>query len=193
MFQKRSISFSYLERSSAWNIRRAGCRRSTWSICPEPAQGHLYETCGPPPGKRGAYRCFVLRSVLTSFVPAGTPEEQIRYDGFCKNLQMTRSLRVVFRGPSVYGSAIDPSRSQRPVYGRRSLVRFPSIPRIWMKCPDEVEWSKPTYNFANVVDDHLMGISHVIRGTEYLSSTEIYLVYQSFGLGPPAHIHLRRS
>jgi glutamyl-tRNA synthetase len=49
----------------------------------------------------------------------------------------------------------------------------------------------PTYNFANVVDDHLMKISHVIRGTEYLSSTPKYnLLYEAFGWHPPAYLHL---
>ena len=49
----------------------------------------------------------------------------------------------------------------------------------------------PTYNFANVVDDHLMGITHVIRGTEYLSSTPKYnLMYDAFGWERPTYIHL---
>jgi glutamyl-tRNA synthetase len=49
----------------------------------------------------------------------------------------------------------------------------------------------PTYNFANVVDDHLMGITHVVRGVEYLSSTPKYnLLYNSFGWEIPAYIHL---
>lgn len=40
----------------------------------------------------------------------------------------------------------------------------------------------PTYNFANVVDDHTMGITHVVRGSEYLSSTPKYnLLYKAFG------------
>ena len=48
----------------------------------------------------------------------------------------------------------------------------------------------PTYNFANVVDDHLMGITHVIRGSEYLSSTPKYnLLYQAFGWEIPTYIH----
>ena len=48
----------------------------------------------------------------------------------------------------------------------------------------------PTYNFANVVDDHLMAISHVIRGSEYLSSTPKYqLLYQAFGWDVPVYIH----
>lgn len=49
----------------------------------------------------------------------------------------------------------------------------------------------PTYNFANVIDDHLMGITHVIRGTEYLSSTPKYnLMYDAFGWERPVYIHL---
>jgi len=49
----------------------------------------------------------------------------------------------------------------------------------------------PTYNFANVVDDHLMRITHVMRGAEYLSSTPKYiLLYQAFGWDIPVHVHL---
>lgn len=49
----------------------------------------------------------------------------------------------------------------------------------------------PTYNFANVIDDHLMGITHVIRGLEYLSSTPKYnLLYSGFGWPIPEYIHL---
>ena len=48
----------------------------------------------------------------------------------------------------------------------------------------------PTYNFANVVDDHLMGITHIIRGNEYLSSTPKYnLLYENFGWEIPEYIH----
>ncbi len=49
----------------------------------------------------------------------------------------------------------------------------------------------PTYNFANVVDDHLMGITHVMRGMEYLSSTPKYnLLYEAFGWEIPKYVHL---
>lgn len=49
----------------------------------------------------------------------------------------------------------------------------------------------PTYNFANVVDDHLMAITHVMRGQEYLSSTPKYnLLYESFGWAIPGYVHL---
>ncbi len=48
----------------------------------------------------------------------------------------------------------------------------------------------PTYNFANVVDDHLMGITHVVRGSEYLSSAPKYnLLYEGFGWVVPEYIH----
>ncbi len=48
----------------------------------------------------------------------------------------------------------------------------------------------PTYNFANVVDDHLMGISHVVRGSEYLSSSPKYnLLYEGFGWDIPKYVH----
>ena len=49
----------------------------------------------------------------------------------------------------------------------------------------------PTYNFANVIDDHLMGITHVMRGNEYLSSAPKYnLLYEAFGWEPPKYVHL---
>ena len=48
----------------------------------------------------------------------------------------------------------------------------------------------PTYNFANVIDDHLMGISHVVRGSEYLSSAPKYnLLYEAFGWEIPKYVH----
>ena len=49
----------------------------------------------------------------------------------------------------------------------------------------------PTYNFANVIDDHLMEVSHIIRGTEFITSTPKHvLLYEFFGWEPPAFIHL---
>lgn len=49
----------------------------------------------------------------------------------------------------------------------------------------------PTYNFANVIDDHLMEITHVVRGSEYLSSTPKYnLLYEAYGWDVPVYVHL---
>ena len=48
----------------------------------------------------------------------------------------------------------------------------------------------PTYNFANVIDDHLMGITHVVRGNEYLSSAPKYnKIYEAFGWEIPTYVH----
>ena len=48
----------------------------------------------------------------------------------------------------------------------------------------------PTYNFANVVDDHLMGITHVVRGSEYLSSSPKYnRLYEAFNWDIPIYVH----
>ena len=49
----------------------------------------------------------------------------------------------------------------------------------------------PTYNFANVIDDHLMHITHVVRGCEYLTSTPKYnMLYDAFGWEKPIYVHL---
>ncbi len=49
----------------------------------------------------------------------------------------------------------------------------------------------PTYNFANIIDDHTMGITHVVRGNEYLSSTPKYnLIYQAYGWELPTYVHV---
>ena len=49
----------------------------------------------------------------------------------------------------------------------------------------------PTYNFANIIDDHQMGITHVVRGNEYLSSTPKYnLIYQAYGWDIPTYVHV---
>lgn len=71
------------------------------------------------------------------------------------------------------------------IYGRISVNNKELEDQILLKTD-----GLPTYNFANVVDDHVMGITHVIRGNEYLSSTPKYnLLYQSFGWEPPIYIH----
>jgi glutamyl-tRNA synthetase len=71
------------------------------------------------------------------------------------------------------------------IYGRIEVSNSELEDQILLKSD-----GMPTYNFANVVDDHLMNITHVIRGNEYLSSAPKYnLLYQSFGWIPPVYIH----
>lgn len=71
----------------------------------------------------------------------------------------------------------------------RGRVVFP-----WADVDDQVLMKSdgfPTYHFANVVDDHLMGISHVIRGEEWISSTPKHLLlYEAFGWNPPVFLHM---
>ncbi len=71
------------------------------------------------------------------------------------------------------------------VYGRIEVENASLDDQILIKTD-----GMPTYNFANVVDDHLMGITHVIRGSEYLSSAPKYnLLYEAFGWEIPTYIH----
>lgn len=72
------------------------------------------------------------------------------------------------------------------VYGKISVENSQLDDQVLLKSD-----GFPTYNFANVVDDHLMEITHVIRGQEYLSSTPKYnLLYQAFGWQIPEYVHL---
>ncbi len=71
------------------------------------------------------------------------------------------------------------------IYGRVEVENSELEDQILIKSD-----GMPTYNFANVVDDHLMGITHVVRGNEYLSSTPKYnLLYAAFGWETPVYIH----
>ena len=72
------------------------------------------------------------------------------------------------------------------VYGEISVENSTLDDQVLLKSD-----GMPTYNFANVVDDHLMNITHIIRGSEYLSSNPKYLLlYQAFGWKTPQYIHL---
>lgn len=71
------------------------------------------------------------------------------------------------------------------VYGKVSVENETLDDQILIKSD-----GMPTYNFANVVDDHTMGITHVVRGNEYLSSTPKYnLLYAAFGWETPTYVH----
>ena len=72
------------------------------------------------------------------------------------------------------------------VYGERTVENSTLDDQVLLKSD-----GMPTYNFANVVDDHLMHITHIIRGSEYLSSNPKYLLlYKAFGWEAPEYIHL---
>ena len=112
----------------------------------------------------GAYYCFCSKERLDSLAD----ENGVRkYDKHCLHLSKEEVQKKLAAGePYVIRQNIPPE-------GQSSYEDM------------------PTYNFANVVDDHLMGITHVIRGTEYLSSTPKYnLMYDAFGWERPQYMHL---
>ena len=93
-----------------------------------------------------------------------------------------------------------PTERRTPALTTRSTATstVPTATRWTTTCSSKQD-GLPTYNFANVIDDHLMGITHVMRGTEYLSSTPKYnLLYEAFGweeptLHPPEPRHEGRA
>lgn len=135
----------------------------------------------------GAYYCFCDKERIDSL----KDENGIgRYDKHCLHLSKEEIRGKLAAGvPYVIRQNIPESGTGSYtdlVYGEVS-VDFKDIEDGVLLKSDGM----PTYNFANVVDDHLMGITHVIRGSEYLSSTPKYnLMYDAFGWERPAYIHL---
>lgn len=137
----------------------------------------------------GAYRCFCgrerldeLRSIHeASHVPH-------KYDGLCSRLSPEEIERRLADGqPFVIRQKIPKGRTtfHDEVFGDIEVDNDTLDDNVLIKSD-----GLPTYNFANVVDDHLMGITHVVRGSEYLASTPKYnLLYAAFGWEPPRYIH----
>ena len=112
-----------------------------------------------------------------------------RYDGHCRNLSKEEVAEKLAAGiPYVIRQKVPTEGTvtfHDEVYGDVTVECSTLDDQILIKGD-----GMPTYNFANVVDDHLMGITHVIRGSEYLSSTPKYnLLYQAFGWEIPTYIH----
>ena len=135
----------------------------------------------------GAYYCFCDRERLESL----KDENGVgRYDKHCLRLSAEEVKEKLAAGvPYVIRQNVPEEGSgsyEDKVYGTVT-VDFKDIEDGILLKSDGL----PTYNFANVVDDHLMGITHVIRGSEYLSSTPKYnLMYDAFGWERPVYIHL---
>lgn len=141
--------------------------------------------------KRGAYRCFCTKERLDALREQQTLLRQpTKYDGYCKTLSSEEVERNLAQGiPYVVRQRIPLDQTVSftdVVFGNISVSSNELDEGVLMKSS-----GLPTYNFANVIDDHLMEISHVIRGTEYISSTPKYiLLYQAFGWTVPTHVHL---
>ncbi|OGS08624.1 MAG: glutamate--tRNA ligase [Elusimicrobia bacterium RIFOXYA12_FULL_51_18] len=138
-----------------------------------------------------AYRCFCNKDGNSEKQPTDDPADPILgYDGRCRKLSAAETQEKLAKGlPYVIRQKID--KEGRTifndfVYGEITVDHKQLDDQILLKSD-----GYPTYNFANVVDDHLMGITHVMRGCEYISSTPKYiLLYRAFGWEIPEHIHL---
>ena len=131
-----------------------------------------------------AYRCFCEKT--ESEEDAG---EFNREANPCRFLTKEESDRRAAAGePFVIRQRIPEEGSTTfhdEIFGDITVENSPLDDQVLMKRD-----GLPTYNFANVIDDHLMGITHVVRGSEYLSSAPKYnLLYQGFGWDIPKYVH----
>ncbi len=112
-----------------------------------------------------------------------------RYDGKCRNLSKEEVAENLAAGKPFVIRQKCPTEGKTTfkdeVYGEITVDNSELDDQILIKTD-----GLPTYNFANVIDDHLMGITHIVRGNEYLSSTPKYnLLYEAFGWDIPTYIH----
>lgn len=134
-----------------------------------------------------AYRCFCTKERLESIQQ---DSEFGGYDRHCRDLPQDEIDKLLAEGvPYVI-------RQKMPLEGSTTFVDavFGEITVENSELQDQILIKSdgfPTYNFANVIDDHTMGITHVVRGCEYLSSTPKYnLLYDAFGWEIPTYVHL---
>ncbi|KAG4306037.1 hypothetical protein PORY_000025 [Pneumocystis oryctolagi] len=143
-----------------------------------------------------AYRCFCSINRLEVLKKKSKTEGLIgTYDRNCLTIDMCESNKRAKRGdkfvlrfkvPEKYPIVHD------LVYGNIDFSVLTHTQKILFDDPIIIKSdSFPTYHFANVVDDHLMNITHVIRGEEWLPSTSKHLaIYQAFGWTPPIFAHV---
>ena len=134
-----------------------------------------------------AYYCFCDKERLDTLA---TENGIKRYDKHCLHLPKEEIERRLKRGDKFVIRQNMPTEGVSEfddlVFGHVSIPNNELEDQILIKSD-----GLPTYNFANVIDDHLMKISHVMRGNEYLSSTPKYnLLYDAFGWEHPKYVHL---
>lgn len=135
-----------------------------------------------------AYYCFCSKERLESLHEG--KNEFSGYDRHCRNLPKEEVERLLKENtPYVIRQKVPLSGEttfEDAVYGKITVQNKEIEDQILIKAD-----KYPTYNFANVIDDHLMNITHVVRGSEYLSSTPKYnLLYEAFNWGTPTYVHL---
>ncbi len=135
--------------------------------------------------KGGAYRCFCGADDHEEAAPTSFS----KYDGRCSRLTQAEIDEKLSAGiPYVIRQKIPREGSTTIndiVFGEITVPNDSLDDNVLIKSD-----GLPTYNFANVVDDHLMGITHVVRGSEYLASAPKYnLLYSAFGWETPVNVH----
>lgn len=141
--------------------------------------------------KGEAYYCFCTKERLESLKENNAEGAAFaKYDRHCLGLSAEEVQAKLDAGePFVIRQKMPDTGTTTfhdVVYGEITVENAELDDQILMKAD-----GFPTYNFANVVDDHLMHITHVVRGSEYLSSTPKYnLLYQAFGWDAPVYVHL---
>ena len=138
-----------------------------------------------------AYYCFCTEERLNELREvANLNKVPFMYDGHCKNISREEALARIEAGEKYVIRQAMPKEGETViddvVYGKVVIDNSVLEDQILLKSD-----GYPTYNFANVIDDHLMKITHVVRGKEYLDQTAKYnLLYDAFGWDKPKYIHV---
>lgn len=153
------------------------------------AQGIYMEYAKKLVEKGEAYYCFCDKERLESLKQEVAGKEIVVYDKHCLHLskeEVEANLKagkpfVIRQNMPTEGT----TKFEDEIYGVIEVPNAELDDMILIKSD-----GYPTYNFANVVDDHLMGITHVVRGNEYLSSAPKYnRLYEAFGWEVPVYVH----
>ena len=139
--------------------------------------------------KGEAYYCFCDKERLATLNRVVAGKEINVYDKHCLSLSKEEVEEKLASGVPYVIRQNNPTKGTTTfcdeIYGDISVDNAELDDMILIKSD-----GYPTYNFANVVDDHLMGITHVVRGNEYLSSSPKYnRLYEAFGWEVPTYVH----
>ena len=139
--------------------------------------------------KGEAYYCFCDQERLDSLKQTVNGEVIMQYDKHCLSIPKEEAERRVAAGEPFVIRQNNPRTGTTTfhdeIYGDITVENTELDDMVLIKSD-----GFPTYNFANVVDDHLMEISHVVRGQEYLSSSPKYnRLYEAFGWEVPIYVH----
>ena len=139
--------------------------------------------------KKEAYYCFCTKERLEGLKQTVGGKEILSYDKHCLALTDEEVRANLEKGMPYVIRQNNPNTGtttfKDEIYGEITVQNAELDDMILIKSD-----GYPTYNFANVVDDHLMGITHVVRGNEYLSSSPKYnRLYEAFGWEVPVYIH----